>query len=258
MSLTKETDNLQQKRYNRVNLTLFCFSLLMILQLMRLSYFMIFGREEILKDITEKALFKGSIPAMRGRILDYNENVLAWSTRHFAIVWNIPKNQPTALKQLEMLKIDVPCWQLLIENSTNWNKKDKVSDISVNIFIENHLGKTIILDNEINPGILHKFLPLFKNCNAFTSQTYFIRHYSKNIPKNIIGELKTINGEKIGISGLEKVYNKKIQGTPAEFEVMLDEKGKWLYETWKKTKEMKPGYDVNVNISDSPQTKNIE
>ena len=165
----------------------------------------------------------GVIPAPRGKIYDKNKKLLAWSVWKYNVMFdgiNIRKTTEVADK----LK------QLLNDSGVNC-KLENGSMIVGNLTLE-QLGMTIEL------GLLKDMkitaIPSRKYLNNKTLNEYIGRTvYEKN--------------DLLGVSGIEKIYNDHLTGTPGKFRVMKDKNGKWLKSSWQEIIQMKPGEDLYLN-----------
>ena len=68
--------------------------------------------------------------------------------------------------------------------------------------------------------------------------------------KEHVGRTELRDGALCGISGWELQYDRTLQGTPGEYEVMLDRRGNWIPGTWRWLRKPEAGSDVTVNTGD--------
>jgi len=81
-------------------------------------------------------------------------------------------------------------------------------------------------------------------------ESYFARHYC-SAPEVVLalGQVTLIDGAEVGVSGAEKTHDALLRGRPSSYRVMVDKHGEWIPETWRKTDELRPGFDVHLPAS---------
>ena len=52
----------------------------------------------------------------------------------------------------------------------------------------------------------------------------------------------------MGVSGLEKLYNRELTGEEGCFRVLVDQYGKWVPGTWKQVEAPRGGFDKYVDF----------
>ena len=64
-----------------------------------------------------------------------------------------------------------------------------------------------------------------------------------------IGEVKYISGRLVGVSGIEKLHDEILSGTPGKFNVMLDRHKNWIKQSVRKVNLSKRGEDIRIKLS---------
>lgn len=200
---------------------------------LRLSQLMLFPRETVLNAVTKEAWTEGSIPAMRGRILDRNGRTLAWSERRFALYWRIPTDAAKSRQEFDLIVKAIPCCAM--------TKAETIAATA---------GRELMLNANLGPRDLEVFQLLREELTSVQVRSYVTRYHTDNrLLQRRIGEVRVVDGNEVGVSGEEKAYDELLRGRPGRYRVMVDKHGKWLKNTWEKTSGICTGYDVYLPIS---------
>ena len=221
----------------RLTVLLFVFCLWSGLIVLRLAQFMIVQRGRTLEAMTRDAVFEGVVPAARGRILDRNGRVLAWSERLFDIHWRVPRD----LEQGEAMRrvfAQVPWLQAAIPQPL----RPEHSGTRLELAHDQPAERVVQLEalSEQLPG-----LEITARFQRHVVPDPALRHY--------LGQVRCrADGTEVGISGVELGHDDILQGLPGAFQVMLDKEGRWLPETWQKVSDLCPGFDVQLPLRTEP------
>ena len=178
----------------------------------------------------------GCIPAPRGCILDKNGLPLAWSTRQFAVNWIVPGQTADAHEEFAILARYLGGNLLLAE-----------ADLGQRV------GQSVTLKRDLGPKDVAAVARLQAEVIGLTITSCTVRHQA--VDKTIqprLGEVQTINGREVGISGEEKEHDAMLTGRDGRFRVMVDNEGRWLKNSWQKVLDIRPGYDVYLSAAAEP------
>jgi cell division protein FtsI/penicillin-binding protein 2 len=174
----------------------------------------------------------GLLPAIRGRILSADGTVLAWSTRHLGLLWEVPDT-------ISKIRED-------------WAEICTFSGIKYTLVSEalGHAGKQVRLIADIKPEDFQAITSLSNSNPRFEIDNYFIRHRHKAPGLRAkLGYVRELNGIEIGISGAERKHDNVLRGRSGIYSVMLDSDGNWLENTWTCEQKLTPGYDVYLDFN---------
>ena len=220
----------------RATVLLFGFFLWGVVIVGRLADFMVFSQAEHLAGIARDSLFEGSIPALRGRILDHTGRPLAWSTRHFALHWRVPQDESRALT--EWLDLEQRAGGL----ASAWSRQS----------VHERLGEDIVLNADMPRSSVGRVAALCSAVPRLRLRCYFERHRLPELDSESalsLGTVATVEGNEIGVSGMERTHDALLRGRPGTYHVMLDRTGEWIPATWRTVRELCPGYDVHLSIN---------
>ncbi len=210
-----------------------------LLIVFRLSQIMVIERRHHLESSSQDGWRIEYIPAGRGRLLDAKGLPLAWSTRHFRLIWQVPRDPRDAEKEWDELN-------MRIQPEKHWNR-DKIR-----LFLD----RQILLDNDLSGNEFQALADMLENNSeqSFKIESYFKRH---KIAVSKLGERigKTIlrNGTEHGIAGFEKSYDNTLRGTPGVIKIFVRHGGEVVTESKQVLQEVQPGYDVYL-----PFTLNVD
>lgn len=178
-----------------------------------------------LKEESEKIAWReGVLPAARGRILDADGVVLAWTEMHTDLMLHIlPEDEARRNALLDMLKSG---FDFVPENT--------------------RAMQCVVYDVSMDEETLKHYHALTEKWGELVLQT---RHERKRVDypalADVIGACEeNEDGVPCGMSGLEQKHNIVLSGTAGRFRVMLDRRKKWFPGTLKMMQEPVPGKDV--------------
>jgi cell division protein FtsI/penicillin-binding protein 2 len=210
-----------------------------LLIVFRLSQIMVMERREHLESATKNGWHIEYLPAGRGRLLDAKGLPLAWSTRHFRLLWQVPREPRAAEEQWDELNTR-------IQPEAHWNR-DKIR-----LFLDHQ----ILLDNDLSSNEFQALADMLENKLAenIKIESYFKRHRIA-VPKlgERIGKTILHNGIEQGISGFEKIHDNTLRGTPGMIKVFVRAEKNIIPESRQVLQDVQPGYDVYL-----PFTLNIK
>ncbi len=200
-------------------------------------YTIIRGSE--LKGESEKIAWReGVLPAARGRILDADGVVLAWTEMHTDLMLHILPEDPARRKDfLEMLKRDF----------------DFVPE-------ETLAMQCVVYDVPMDEQTLKKYHAVTEKWGELVLRT---RHERKRVDypalADVIGSCaENADGVPCGMNGFEKKYDAALAGSAGKFRVMLDRRKKWFPGTLKMMRSPEPGKDVKLDLSLKKLLENAE
>ncbi len=213
---------------NRTNLLLLVFLLWAVVIQVRLYQVMVHERIGFLGAFEKESWREGTIPALRGRILSVDGQALAWSVRHFSLLY-----QPSTDIRLYRDDIYSICKHLRIDPKSL--KRSRDSD-------------AIIIVPEISPDEILKLESFLDVNKRFYVRTGFKRELD-SITADIrtrIGDTRILDNREVGVSGLEAEHNPRLMGLDGKYRVMVNKYDDWIPETWEEIQSPVPGYDVYV------------
>ncbi len=184
-------------------------------------------RFRCLEEGRKMALLRQHYELQRGRILDKNGTVLAWSERYYDLVWN------------ESLAPDA----LLLKKISGSLGESLSPEAGLD-------GKTWVLKQDLTPEMLLKVSSLLE-----LHPSLGVRNRTERIVADVplirerVGSTVLRNGVLKGVSGWEDEFDAVLRGTPGEFEVLLDRRRRWIDSSWKLIQKAMPGKDVRVPLS---------
>lgn len=174
------------------------------------------------------ARFHGTLPAMRGRILDRAGRTLVWSERYFDLYLTLPDGMKP-------------------EDETFDAVRETVKDLKIP---EAGTGTPVLLKRDLAPAELLALEPVVKNNRAFRIESRVERIAVSNpAARSRLGTVKREDGELVGASGLEAEFDARLRGRPGRFEVMLDRRRNWIAGSWKLLEEPAPGEDIRLDVT---------
>lgn len=216
------------RREHRLSALWILFALWAGVIVFQMARIMVFERDQYLLAISGSGWITELVPAGRGRILDAQGRPLAWSTRHFRLLWHIPRDPRTAENQ----------WRHITESvdpDPQWNPD------RIRLFLD----QQVILDHDLSSREFQTLVEHDPNNGSLTVESYFKRHCA-NLPglTQRMGRTIVENGTEIGVSGFEKQYDQLLRGTPGVIRTFVSDNGETLRHTRKIVRNVRPGYDV--------------
>lgn len=209
---------------------LFAFCLWSLLVIARLSHFMVFGRDHFLAAMERESWREGTIPPLRGRLLDRDGRPLAWSTRHFTLMWSVPEDAERAEQIWEGLCAEID-----------------LSGFGTCEAVASRCGDEVELRRDLSAEEITGLLRLLGPRSGLRLSSTFVRH---RLPQagSRLGQVTPVDGIQVGVSGYEKMHDGLLRGYSGTYRVMVDKRGNWIPETWRKVREIHPGYDVYLPL----------
>ena len=185
------------------------------------------SRGESYRNFARKTSFTtGSLSAIRGRIFDRNDNLLAWSERCYDLtVTRLPEDE----KRLQHIK------KALFETMQIQPDWEKLSQATLPSVIKFNLTAEELASAD----------SLAEKYREFDISLRWQRHHTAPSPE--LGEVCQIDGMEHGVSGWEKKFDSILQGKPGTFTVMLDRHGKWINSTFRIKIPPRNGNDVYLS-----------
>jgi penicillin-binding protein 2 len=191
-------------------------------------YYSVFARQKYIELGNKIAVRQGTYYAGRGRILDKNDRVLAWSEKYFDLYLMSSEDDPN-------IRSMVVC---------------KVAEIFPDAALHRVKDSDFLLKREISPEKILALEPLltkFPDLKIFPRTERRVVDYAE--VRNYIGRVEFKDGNQLGVSGIEKDYDNILAGTCGIYEVMLDRHKNWVQGTWLLKRKAVPGNDVKLDVS---------
>jgi len=222
-----------QRPRGRVFILLVVLTLWALVVLVRLLQLTLFPGERVLAAIQKDSWVEGEIPAPRGCILDRNGYPLAWSSRHFLVRWRVPQDRARAADEYAILS-----------RVLGGNLPVAVAQLP------DQAEGCLVLKRDLSPRELAVLAELRAEMSGLAIESYTVRHrcVQPDVQQRI-GTVAMVDDREAGVSGEEKFNDEMLSGRPGRFRVMVDKDGKWLKQTWQKTMDILPGYDVYLPIT---------
>jgi len=164
----------------------------------------------------------------RSRIIDKNGITLAWSEKYYDLYYNNLTDSPKRAKMIyERIKKIFP-------------DTKRPSTGAVHSIILRALHPKQIL-------ILEKSIYLFQELQITPRIERKVVDYPK--VQKYIGQVKLFKGHLVGISGLEKIHNEVLNGTPGKYRIMLDRNKNWIKNSGQSIKLAVPGKDIKLELT---------
>lgn len=224
---------LPESMLTRATVALFLFVLWAVVITVRLAQFMIVQPERFLDPGMSRSLYYGTIPPLRGRLLDRDGTPLAWSTRVFSLHWHVPWDKDAALHEWRSFR------SVLATLGCGLNEEGVLDAVGTTVELRRELDEASIAVLETFPD----------PPGTVELESRLVRHYYPD-PKlrRILGEIEVRDGIELGVSGMEQTHDLLLRGVPGRYSVMRDRRKQWIPETWRSLCDMRPGYDVYLPL----------
>jgi len=200
-------------------------------------YYSVFARQKYLELGNKLAMRQGNYYAGRGRILDKNDRVLAWSERYFDLYLMCSEEDPN-IQEMTL---------------------DKVKEILPEAAFFRVKEAVFLLKREVPPEKIIALEPLlikFPDLKILPRTVRKVVDYAE--VRSYIGHVELQQeGRATGISGIEKECDSDLAGSMGIYEVMLDRHKNWVPGTWQLKSKAVPGKDVKLDLS-LEEIKNIK
>lgn len=207
---------------------LWCILVWAILASCWLFYYSVSARQKYIELGNKIAVRQGVYYAGRGRILDKNDRVLAWSEKYFDLYLMSSEDDPN-IRSMTLRK---------------------VTEILPDAALHRVKDSDFLLKREISPEKIIALEPLL---TKFPDLKIFPRTERKVVDymevRNYIGRVESRDGNQHGVSGIEKEYDSILAGTGGVYEVMLDRHKNWVQGTWLLKRKAVSGNDVKLDVS---------
>jgi len=184
-------------------------------------------RDELRKKSEKISWRTGTIPVLRGRILDKSGVPLAWTeAEKNAVLEALPASRRAREAFLRELRED-------FQVEPGSDSGDLPCVISRNLTSEQ----------------MEHWADLIRRYPACISiRTRILRKRVEYASvRALLGECSTDgNGIQKGISGAEKEFDEKLSGRPGRFRVMLDRNGRWMADSLRIEEAGEPGEDITL------------
>ena len=173
----------------------------------------------------------GTLPGMRGRILDERGTPLVWSIRIFSLVYDANSGMGEFWQDLLSLAEIIP--------------------LDINLNAQGEVEGELLLKNHLTAKEIMALQPFITDHYQFKIISRFERRYVTDDPSILEGIGKTVikSGREVGISGIEAMYNERLTGIDGKYRVMVDSSRNWIPETWQELQAPEPGYDLYVSLN---------
>ena len=221
----------RQRFHRRITVLTTLLALWSAVLVWRMLQVMVWQREEYVQHLVAASWRVGTLPAMRGRLLDQQGLPLAWSERQFALTYNLPAEG-------SLLRDDV----LALSRTLG---------IDLAARLPTHLppaGTTLVL---LAPVPVQQVLALQRLGLPRTRivSTFARRHATLAAPlRRQLGATQVHGQVEFGVSGWELQHDARLRGRDGQYQVMVDKRGEWIPQTWTELAPPRQGYDVYVPI----------
>ena len=168
----------------------------------------------------------GQLSAIRGRIFDRNDDLMAWSERCYDLV--LAKLPQDAKKSDRLSRAIFQTMHIELD----WEKLQSAA-------------LPAVLKFNLTANELAAADKLAERFEEFDTALRWERRCSSPPPE--LGEVRQIDGMEHGVSGWEKEFDHILKGTPGTFTVMLDRRGRWLNSTFRMITPPVSGKDVYLS-----------
>lgn len=191
-------------------------------------YYGVIAREKYMKLGNKLARRELSYYPERGRILDENGIVLAWSQKYYDLHFNNLIDSPTRTEQIYKRVAE-------IVPEARQPKPGNMHSLMLRAIKPEQLLA------------LEQLIYLYQELQVSPRIERKVVDYPEVQAK--IGKVKYVSGRLIGISGYEKKFNRLLSGTPGKFKVMLDRNKNWIKNSGKSIKMATPSKDLVLPYS---------
>jgi len=230
-----ETRFSEQDRFRaRASVVLFAFVLWLLLIVGRMAQFMVVRGSQEMSAMTRESVVYGEIPALRGRLLGRDGQLLAWSVRRVRVLWDRPADTVAARAAVGKLRARLP-WLTV--------------PADIEVAPEGEAGLPVVLAAGLSFGQVREVQTA--RLRGLRVEGYVERHHAVLPPGPLhrLGETRWEQGRSCGSSGFEREHDALLAGQPGLYRVVLDKHGRWVEETWHEIQPMRPGYDVHVSLA---------
>ncbi|MCH2206451.1 MAG: hypothetical protein MK132_11335 [Lentisphaerales bacterium] len=184
----------------------------------------------------QESLEKKTVRALRGRILSADGKVLVESNRQLKLILShrIQSHQLSA-------------YLAILEKEIGLKRRDLMIKISRMSQSEN-----VVLHENLSLDQMKKFVKVFGvNRDLFIKMSFSRKKMVKD-RKNMIGEVQLVDGNYVGVSGLEKKYNQQLRGQDLVYETLVDKRGDVILKTFNEIQKLQTGQDIFLKEEEWP------
>lgn len=202
----------------------------------RLFYFSIINRDNAFEQMEEESLEKKTVRALRGRILSANGKVLVESRRLLKLVLShrIQSHQ-------------LSTYLAILEKELGLKRRDLMIKIS-----RMSQSEDVILHENLSLDQMKKFVKVFGVNRDLRIKMSFSRKTLVKDIKNKLGKVKLVDGNYVGVSGFEKVYNEQLRGQDLIYETLVDKSGDVILKTFNEVQKLQTGQDIFLKEEEWP------
>lgn len=192
-----------------------------------LFYYTVYDREIYVRLGNRLAWRQGTFPAVRGRIIDKDNLVLAWTEKYFDLY-------------------------LLKKTEGRARREHLYSELNriLGGFVRPDDGEVKLLKKALQP---EKIMELDKLLKVYPELRIVPRFERRSIDypevRAFIGKTGLKDGRIAGISGLEQKYDRELNGADGLYNVMVDRNENWIKGTWSLKKNAATGRDLVLELS---------
>src|SRR3989338_9130636 len=171
----------------------------------------------------------------RGNIIDTHGSIIATNRPVTALMWQGSGNKIISQKQHEHIHKIEELLEISLEN--NYKKIE---------LAEKHFQKLVLLD-DISFEQLSKIVEVFSHSTNIVTETRFKRFYPyKTIACHLLGYLGVIDNTYGGKTGIEKICEQSLRGTPGSLLRIINSIGSHLFE--EEIEKTKIGQDIRTTL----------
>ncbi|OGV45575.1 MAG: hypothetical protein A2017_12230 [Lentisphaerae bacterium GWF2_44_16] len=192
-----------------------------------LFYYTVYDREIYVQLGNRLAWRQGTFPAVRGKIIDKDNLILAWTEKYFDL-YLLKKPDGRARREhfyTELKRI-------------------------LGAFTQTGDGEIKLLKKGLQP---EKIMELDKLLRVYPELRIVPRFERRCIDypevRAFVGKTETKDGRTVGISGVELMYNRELNGTDGLYNVMVDRNENWIKGTWSLKRNATTGHDLLLELS---------
>lgn len=228
----------------RLTAVLIVFCLWALIAAGKLVHTSVYDRGRLLDKSARQAWRESEIIPPRGKLLDSEGKVLAWTEIYFDLV--------------HIGALETPQTRATLLNI--------VKKVFPNCMLSPVGSRRYLLKRGLSPDEIAQSESLIQTIPNLMIERRFERRYV-DYPelRPLLGEVVVENDMMKGVSGLEKKYNEQLVGKPIKYIVMLDKFGNWVPGTWRPITSISQSvdYQTDLNLSEllrksgaAPQSSN--
>jgi len=197
---------------------------ILTITVLRMFFLASYGGKSYRQEADNTSAHHGELSAIRGRIYDENDQLLAWSERSCDLLFRAEYSNDNDFENMcRDLKKHFP-HQLLQNLSRRYSSVVKYDLTAAELTAADRLCS-------IYP--------------ALEIELRWERRIKHHRPE--LGEVRQENGTEYGISGWEKEFDDILRGQPGKFKVMLDRRGRWIDSTFRIVQASRNGQDIYLS-----------